>query len=391
MRDACTFTFVVPVYDLEQQSEARCFAEMFPNVRVEAILCVPPRGSLARRAAGRLFRTLFAPLRADTPDENPAEATPYYPFNSLNHDFVAAVERCFAQGCDIFQAEFADMLTLGPLMAGRVPSIFVHHQLHFVYAKRFLETNGVSGANVSYVTQRMIREEAAYLDAFDAAIVFSEVDREALTEFCPTLEISVSPFPSPEDPVLPAAPFDQAVNRFVFVASEAHRPNYDGLRWFMKEVWPEIKRLLPGASVEVIGKWSRPAQASLPNSEDICFSGFVPELLKSLQKKIMLVPVWIGSGIRTKILAAWSASCPVVSTTVGVEGLPGKSGEHFIVADTAPAFASACLELSQNISQLNRIAVNGLELVQKHYSLQAVRKTRLAVYEKLLGTQQKAK
>ena len=101
----------------------------------------------------------------------------------------------------------------------------------------------------------------------------------------------------------------------------------------------------------------------------------------------MIVPVWVGSGIRTKILAAWSAGCPVVTTSVGVEGLPGKSGEHFIAADDAPAFASACVELSQNLIKLNRIAANGLELVQKHYSLAAVRQARLEIYERLLNKQ----
>ncbi len=139
----------------------------------------------------------------------------------------------------------------------------------------------------------------------------------------------------------------------------------------------------------VIGKWSPSTQSSLPNNKDVYFSGFVPELLKSLQNKIMIVPVWVGSGIRTKILAAWSASCPVVTTKIGVEGLPGRPGNHFVLADNAPAFVSACIELSQNISELNRIAGNGLDLVQKHYSLNAVCKARLNVYERLLAADPK--
>jgi glycosyltransferase involved in cell wall biosynthesis len=148
---------------------------------------------------------------------------------------------------------------------------------------------------------------------------------------------------------------------------------------------------MPDAIIEVIGKWSHPAQTSLPNHGDIRFAGFVPRLLESLQNKIMIVPVWVGSGIRTKILAAWSASCPLVTTTVGVEGLPGRSGEHFIVADDAPAFANACVELSSDMGKLNRMVANGLDLVQKHYSLEAVRKTRLEVYDKLLAAHREGK
>ena len=98
----------------------------------------------------------------------------------------------------------------------------------------------------------------------------------------------------------------------------------------------------------------------------------------------MVVPVWVGSGIRTKILAAWWCR-PVVTTSVGVEGLPGTSGEHFVVADEASGFSDACVELSGDVVKLNRIAANGLHLVQEHYSLAAVRKTRLSVYEELLA------
>jgi hypothetical protein len=276
MRDACGFTLVVPVYSPEEQADALNFAEMFPNVKVEAVRCSPPRRSLVRRVAGKLRRIMFSPPpRA----EQSVEKTPWYPFDCLHPCFVKAVEEQFAKGCDIFQAEFAPMLTLGPLLTGRVPSIFVHHQLHFVYARRCLEATGGGGANARYVTERMIREEAAYLTTFDSAIVFSDVDREALKNFCPALEASVSPFPSPEDPITMARPFAHPVKHFVFVASEGHRPNVEGLRWFMKGVWPAIKGRMPDAIIEVIGKWSHPAQTSLPNHGDIRFAGFVPKLM----------------------------------------------------------------------------------------------------------------
>jgi len=389
LRNDCTFTLVVPIYSLEEENDAKKFAETFPKIRVKPVRCfqIIPPPTLRTRAMsfmGKLLRKLFPPPLS--PPAKPVEDSPYYPFYCLHPDFLRTIEEEFVRGCDIFQAEFADMLTLGPLIAGRVPSLFVDHQPHFIYSRRFMEASG-SGINARYINERIILEEAIYLGNFDSTIVFSEVDRQALKEFCPLLEVNVSPFPSPEEPVPAVPPFDKPVRHFVFVASESHRPNADGLSWFMKNVWPEIKSRLPDASIEVIGKWSLPAQASLPNHGDIRFAGYAPDLGKALQNKIMIVPVWVGSGIRTKILAAWSAGCPVVTTSVGVEGLPGKSGEHFIAADDAPAFASACVELSQNLIKLNRIAANGLELVQKHYSLAAVRQARLEIYERLLNKQ----
>jgi glycosyltransferase involved in cell wall biosynthesis len=388
MRNACSFTLVVPVSSPEEETNANSFTERFPNVTLEAVRCfhvdLSRRASL-RSIARKFLRDIF-PAPKPAPSQASSGANPFYPFYCLNPDYVAAVEKHIANGCDIFQAEFADMLTLGPLLAGRVPSMFVHHQLQFVYCQRFMQANGISHANARYLTERMVREEAVYLNTFDSAIVFSQADRQALAAFSPHLDIHVSPFPSPEEPLPSPVPFVLACKRFVFVASESLRPNADGLSWFMKEVWPAVKYDLPDASIEVIGKWSLEAQSRVSNHEEIRFVGFVPELGKALQNKIMIVPVWIASGIRTKILAAWGASCPVVTTTVGMEGLPGQADEHFVIADDVQAFAAACIELSQNIRKLNRMAANGLDLVQQHYSLEAVREKRLETYETFLAT-----
>jgi glycosyltransferase involved in cell wall biosynthesis len=392
LRDFCTFTLVVPVYNLEQAADVQLFAAKFPDITTEAVHCFqieppPPLRARLRRAVGKFLRAMVPSPKVSPPSAPTAgEKSPWYPFGCLHPDYVAAVEKHFNFGCDIFQAEFAEMMSLGPLMAGRVPTVFVHHQLHYVYARRFMEANAVCGVHARYLTERMTTEEAGYLNTFDRVVVFSEVDQKSLEDFCPSLKVSVSPFPSPEEP-LPAVPrFARACKQFVFVASAIHGPNAEGLSWFMKGVWPAIKKRMPDASIEVIGKWSLAAQQNVPNHADIRFEGFLPELGAALRIKIMIVPVWVGSGIRTKILAAWGAGCPVVTTTVGVEGLPGKSGEHFMLADEASAFAHACIELSQNVDKLNQIAANGFDLVQTHYSLASVRKTRLEIYEKLVGT-----
>ena len=392
LRDSCTFTLVVPIYGQEEEANVRHFSAMFPNVTVEAVrnFYIPPplsRRTRLRRMAGRLLRAIIPPAKSIysiQPPENPSDPCPFYPFACHSPDFVNAVEKHLVKGCDIFQVEFADMLSLGPFIAGRVPTLFVHHQLHFVYARRFLEANRVTGANARYLTARIVREEAIYLSAFDSIIVFSEVDRQSLMEYCPHLTVNISPFPSPEELIPVEFSFHQEIRHFVFVAS-AGRTNMDGFVWFMEEVWPAIKNRIPDAVIEVIGKWSHAAQISLPNNSDIRFAGYVPELGQALRNKIMVVPLWVGSGIRTKILAAWGASCPVVTTTVGVEGLPGKAGDHFLIADDAAEFARTCVALTQNIDMLNRLAANGLELVQKNYSLAAVRKTRLEIYESLIA------
>ena len=106
--------------------------------------CEPRREGRQGNFCGGFFRARLA--QAVRPDQNSKEPMPVYPFDCLNPRFVSAVEEQLARGCDIFQAEFADTLTLGPLVAGRVTSVFVHHQLHFVYARAFLQANAAGSA-----------------------------------------------------------------------------------------------------------------------------------------------------------------------------------------------------------------------------------------------------
>ena len=149
MRGACTFTLVVPVYSPEQDADAGSFAGMFPDVRVVAVRCferAPPRSlrTQARRSAGKLLRRIFpAP---DWPRPCGPTRTRKSPCLSIRSTALIRVsvglEEQLARGCEIFQAEFADTLTLGPLVAGRVTSVFVHHQLHFVYARAVASQRG---------------------------------------------------------------------------------------------------------------------------------------------------------------------------------------------------------------------------------------------------------
>jgi polysaccharide biosynthesis protein PslH len=396
LKDSCQFSLIVPVYNLEQEDSAKILAEKLPGVTIEAVRHFYVEGPLplrsrVRKAVGRLLRSLLPAPTSAQPAPPPQDDSPFYPFNNLSPAFLEAVERHLDKGCDIFQAEFAEMMSLGPLVSGRVPSLLVHHQLHHVYARRHLEVSKSPSVMARYLAERMVREERAYLNTFDAAIVFSETDRDALNRFCPQLPVSVSPFPAPEDLPATIVPFSKAVNHFVFVASESHRPNVEGLQWFLREAWPIIRQRMPGAVFEVVGEWSVSGQTALPNHEDIRFLGFVPELGKALQGKIMVVPVRVGSGIRTKILAAWGASCAVVTTTIGAEGLPGSSGEHFAVADSAIDFANSCMALAQDIGALNRMSANGLELARRLYSQEAVRNVRMGCYEKLLAAGLKIK
>ena len=399
LQDACEFTLLFPAHCEEQEKDAAVLSERLPRVRIVPVRCYeppqpppPPPKPTFRRFVGRMLRKTFPVPKADSQVStelsresihNEQEPVPYYQFDNLHPHFVEAVDRELDKGYEIFQAEFCDMLSLGPIVGNKAKKLFIHHQLHFIYAERFLKSLKKPSAQARYLANRMRCEEKTFLEAFDAAVVFSEVDAKLLNDFCPKVQVEVSPFPSPENPTSYLTITAGEVNEFVFVASESHRPNAMGFAWFMEEVWPIIKKKLPNASITVVGIWSPHAQASLPNNADIQFSGFVPELSSVLAGKIMVVPLWVGSGVRTKILAAWSCGVPVVSTGIGAEGLPLVDGEHILLADDAPSFAKACLGLAADSNQRQKLVLNAIELMSGEFSLDAVKKRRLEIYGEL--------
>jgi glycosyltransferase involved in cell wall biosynthesis len=401
LQGACEFTLLFPAYHADQEVDAFGLKGRLSKVNFVPVRCyeppmpLPPSPRMTfRRVLVNTLRKIFpapkvhfektAELDLNTIKGDP-EPLPYYPFHNLHPDFVKAVDKELDKGYDIFQAEFCEMLSLGPIVGDRAKKLFIHHQLHFIYAERLLKSLLKPTTQARYLAERMRLEEKAFLECFDTAVVFSNIDADLLRGFSPSLQVEVSPFPSPENITLHSPIGGCEGHDFVFVASESHKPNAMGLAWFMEAVWPKLKANLPTANIIVVGKWSQSAQASIPAFQDICFQGFVPELSAALRGKIMVVPLWVGSGIRTKILAAWSAGVPVVTTTIGAEGLPGEHGKHYWVADNADSFAAACEELAGHARMRSEYAQNGLNLVESHYSLEAVKNRRLEIYNNLLA------
>lgn len=399
LQDAGEFTLLFPAYCPDQEFDVLALKERLPKVNFLPVRCYepalpppPPPKPTLRRTVVRILRKMF-PAPKQQPEistelgheaiKSKTESLPYYPFHNLHPNFVEAVDRELDNGYDIFQAEFCEMLSLGPIVGSRAKKLFIHHQLHFIYAERFLNSLKQATAQARYLSHRMRYEEKAFLETFDAVIVFSEVDAKLLKDFCPNVQVEVSPFPSPENPTLQSANTGGEINEFVFVASETHRPNAMGFTWFMEEVWPQMKAKLTNAKIIVVGSWSEEAQNRIPNSREICFEGFVPDLSLALQNRIMVVPLWVGSGIRTKILAAWSAGAPVVTTTIGAEGLPGEACLHYLVQDGAGGFTNDCLELARNAVLRGKMVKNGRDLVEKMFSLEAVKNRRLEIYKNL--------
>ncbi len=159
----------------------------------------------------------------------------------------------------------------------------------------------------------------------------------------------------------------------VFVGSLDWMPNEDGLEWFADSIWPLVRQRVPDARMRLVGR--RPGSriqrlASIPGIELV---GEVPDTRPEIARgALVAVPLRIGGGTRLKIFEAMASGRPVISTTLGAEGLQVTHGRDILLADTAEDFASAVARLLESPTERARLATAARKLVEEKFSSEAI-------------------
>jgi polysaccharide biosynthesis protein PslH len=154
----------------------------------------------------------------------------------------------------------------------------------------------------------------------------------------------------------------------VFVGSMDWIPNVDGMLWFAREVWPKIKSARPATSLAIVGRHPPPEIKALAADPAIRVTGTVSDVRPWLwQSRLSIVPLRIGGGTRLKIYEAMAAKAPVVSTTIGAEGLAGKPGREILIDDEPANFAAACLRLLEDSAARDSIAQAAWSMVDSQF------------------------
>ncbi len=153
---------------------------------------------------------------------------------------------------------------------------------------------------------------------------------------------------------------------FLLLANFENTANREALEWLLREIWPEIRRKLPGANLSLAGT-GIPGQ--LQDVAGIRILGHVPDLPECFgQHRVFLSPVRFGTGIKTKNLMALAHGLPVVTTTVGAEGLNVSSGKELLIADGAKQFASRAIQLYEDPALWMRLRERGPAHVLSEFS-----------------------
>jgi polysaccharide biosynthesis protein PslH len=244
--------------------------------------------------------------------------------------------------------------------------------------------------------RRVKRYEGMLVRAFDHILAVTEIDRMHLLEAAKAVngrdrhnKITGSPAPVTVIPIAVDTEQIQPVSRqpgsksILTLGTLHYPPNADGVRWFFKEVFPIVRKSIPEASLTIVGK-SPPddlIQSARQNPEWVTVTDYVPDLRPYLSSSaLVVIPVRAGSGMRVRILDALAFGVPLVTTTVGLEGIDAQHGKQVLVADTAEEFAENVIVLLKDGDLQARLSRNGRHLVEDHYDWKVALKSMNKIY-----------
>ncbi|MCG2661661.1 MAG: glycosyltransferase family 4 protein [Kiritimatiellae bacterium] len=166
----------------------------------------------------------------------------------------------------------------------------------------------------------------------------------------------------PEDP-----------DALIMTGDLSFRPNVDAAQYFVREIFPLIRAKHPQARVRFVGRNPAPKVLALQDAAGVEVRGFVPDLSQVIaESAVYILPMRLGSGIRTKLFDVFPLEKPVVSTTVGVEGLELTHQEDCLIADTPQDFARGCCALLADESERRRLGANARKMALQLYAYENI-------------------
>jgi len=296
-------------------------------------------------------------------------------------EYIDALQKLLSQDCwDIIQTEFFEMLDLVHLFPKKAKTVFVSHESKTL---RMDSAKGYSNAKdsfINYLIQLNKHIEVSFLKEYDRVIVFSADDAKRLQDFG-VGNVVVSPFTTLSGQLDPVV--SDSYDKLIFLGGSNHYPNVDGLNWFVENIFPSIyeKYKIP---LLIVGNWNKRLTSKYQEGA-IQHLGFIQNLDSVFKNGILIVPVRIGNGIRTKILSGLKMKVPIISTSLGFEGLNLIDGENILVANTVEEFMDKIYFLKNSeIALVHKILAKGEQFFQEKYNLDVLGEVRLHIYKEML-------
>ena len=239
--------------------------------------------------------------------------------------------------------------------------------IHHLRLEREAQVTG--SAEVAQNAAALKTRELQALGTVDQVIVHSAYEGSYLAGMVDEAQLNIIPW------VVPCRPSDApfaARNGITFLGGYRHPPNVDAVEYFVRDVMPHLRELVPGVVFRIAGS-HMPEHFHELAAPDVVLEGFIPDLQPFFaQQRLMVAPLRYGAGVKGKVFESLSRGLPCIASSVAAEGMGLLDGEEIAVADDPRAIAEAVAWLYQDEAAWTRLQQGGLAYIERTCSEQAV-------------------
>jgi len=285
---------------------------------------------------------------------------------------------------DIVQTEFSHLGSYD-LQTDAIKILDAHNVEYDNFRRMWLNTISPLRKFHYYLEyKKLFKEEIDGCRKQDALFVTSERDKELFEKDVPNVPMYVIPN-GVDSAYFTSGNTAPEPWTLVFTGMMAYVPNYDGILYFLDEIFPLIQKKIPQVKIYIVGN-RPPKHLSLRASDSIVITGYTEDVRPYIRRaSVYVVPLRMGSGTRLKISEALSMKKPIVTTSIGCEGIEVVSGESVLIADEPQAFADEVIRLLHDAELRSRLIRNGYEVMRSTYEWSVIGKKVEEHYHLLLN------
>jgi len=292
-------------------------------------------------------------------------------------------------GIDIIQLDFESNLNIVSLIPDGIKKVYGCYDCQFYRVDSFIKAKLTQTEYASYVRDYIKTLEISFLQQYDVVIANTEPEASVLDKTLNAqgerVEVVLTPYPVLDKDFieLDRDKFSRP-DKLLFVGTEYHFPNKDGIEWFLEEIAPTIFKKF-GLRLHVVGSWSQETkQRYKDHPSQVIFTGFVDDLSSLIKSSIYISPMRLCGGLRAKILTAMAQGMPVIAHSQSLIGNSAKHRESVMIADDTASFCVAVEYLLADLDRTFTLCQKAQELMRTGYSQSFVAEKRFHIYEKLL-------
>ncbi len=288
---------------------------------------------------------------------------------------------------DIVQVEYTQMAQYVP-DTRRSCTLLTEHEVAFATHRRAFESFPFSWEKFRALMGwlMMIDYELKACRRFDTVLALTDADRKELLSFEPGLDIEVVPMAVDSSRFVPQD-VPEEPNSLVFIGYFRHSPNVHGIKRFCREILPLIRKDVPETKLFIVGSSPPDEIIRLGKMDNVVVTGWVEDIKPYIARSsVYVAPLWLGTGMRVKILEAWGMAKPVVTTSVGSQGIDCTPGENVLIADDVQGFAAHTVRLLRDKALREKLGKNGRKQVEAKYDWEIIIQRVEEIYDGILAT-----